>query len=193
MKFRTLFLMTFCVVGLNACSETPHPEGKPVARQTYSHVGQYGIAASKIEIERVYDPLALQGDISPTLRTPPHVAILDYASHRYVAEGGQDIFRFVLEQASVTKRVIPQANKWVSWTGMADEDEYRFFVVVSVHRVTPGQFSGPGASIKMDRTLVIPQRKSIAERESLQTEFVDGIIRDLDDRVRLIIEQQLGL
>lgn len=184
-------LLSACFVF--GCSENPHPRGKPIAQQTYSYVGKHGIAAQSIEIEQVYDPLQLKSDIAGTLTLPPHVAILDYASNRYVAKGGSDIFRLVLEQASVTHREIPQQNKWVSWTGLADEDEYRFFIVVSLYRVIPGQYAGPGATLKMDRTLVIPQRKSIAQRESLQRDFVDKIVHDLDDRIQLVVREQLGM
>lgn len=193
MKLRTFLPLLTCLVALGGCAETPHPEGKPMARQTYSHVSSYGLDAARVEIEQMYDPAALQSDIAATLNTPPHLALLDFARNRYAAKGGTDIFRYVLEQASVTKREIPQANKWVGWTGLADEDEYRFFIVVSVYRVSPGQFSGPGATIKMDRTLVIPQRNSIAKREKIQNDFIDDLIHDLDDRVQLVVEEQLGL
>ncbi|MEM6780978.1 MAG: hypothetical protein AAF569_03855 [Pseudomonadota bacterium] len=193
MRLHYLALPLLCLLMLSACTETPHPRGKPVAHQTYSHIGTIGVAAKSVDIQQVYDPLQLRSDISGEMALPPHVAIMDYARNRYVAKGGEDIFRLVLEQASVTQREIPQANKWVSWTGLADEDEYRFFIVVSAYRVSPGAFSGPGVTIKMDRTLVIPQRKSIAEREEIQRDFVDKIIRDLDDRIELALREQLGL
>jgi hypothetical protein len=188
----TIPVIAVCL-GLAACTGTPHPEGKPVAEQTFDHFETVPLQVYESSIERSYDPSLDQEDISTQLILPPQVAIMEYAQKRFGAAGGTDRFRFVLEDASVTKRTLQQSNETLRWMGLGAEEEYRFHILISLQRVSPGAYSGPGAEIKLDRTLIIPESASIAEREAKQNAFVEKLVRDLDAMVLETLQHSMKL
>lgn len=188
-----LIVFFLALFSLTACTATPHPEGKPVAQQTFSHFQAVPLEVDHVDIEQLYNPDEKQGDISQQLLLPPNYAVMNYARNRFKAAGGIDRFRFVLEDASVTKKLLKPENQTLRWLGMGAEEEYRFKIVVNVQCVPPGSFSGPGATVTLDRTMILPENTSIAKREQRQNDFVEKLVRDLDARLLEIAQHTMRL
>lgn len=182
--------MTRCIifaslmVFLTACAEMPEPKGMPVAALTFAHLERLELPVQTIEIE---DQVQLSDDdVGYRLLTPPRAALNDYLRQRFYANGQGDGVRFTIQQASVSVRELEQPNPVVRWTGMANSDEYHFIMVLGVHNER-----GAGGVITLNRTLVVPQWKTVAEREEQQTAFVDQMMRDMDARVLAVLRQEL--
>lgn len=174
-------------VTMGACAGTPHPEGKPIAARTYEHLEPLTLNAAQVDIQQLYDANADPQDVALQLVQPAHTALIDFAQNRFQAGGGIDTLRMVIEDAKVTKRIIQPENTALRWTGLANEEEYSFNVVIGLYRIAPGAYSGPGATISMKRAITIPESTSLAEREKDLSDFVQKMVADFDMRAQDIL------
>jgi hypothetical protein len=178
-RIKSLAVMGVLLLG--AC--TVKPSG-PSPDLTFSHVPQQAVTASFITIERTYDPFAAKDDVAMHMAVAPHVALERYLAQRFRADGAQtDSLKFTIEEGRVTLREIPQANSLLSAVNIGTQDEYTVRMKVKIQPYNADNIPGAGIEHRFERTLVMPQNVSLAEREMRQVRFVEQMIQDMDAKI----------
>lgn len=186
MPYRFL-LSVFCLFVLAGCTSFPKPEGKPVAEPTFQNYEPVLLNISTVDI---VNQVALGQTIATSSNSsngnfvyPVDIAISNYANARFQGNGTPGRFVFEILDARQSYRLLEQDNAVLRFTQLGREDEYRFNVIL---RLTPYSETGlkrESVTLNFERTLILPNSLSIAEREKRQVEFLEKFIREIDDRV----------
>lgn len=181
MKMRHSFAGFCAVLLLSGCAVNP---SGPSPDLTFDHVPKQTLIASHVTVERTYDPFADSKDIAMNMAVPPHVALERYLNQRFRADGSQtDSVKFTIEEGKVTQREIRQDNRMLSAVNVGTQDEYTLRMKVKIQPFSTGNVPGAGIEHRFERTLVMPQNISLADREMRQVQFVEKMIQDMDAKI----------
>lgn len=181
MKIRNNFAGFCAVLLLSGCAINP---SGPSPDLTFDHVPKQTIIASLITVERSYDPFADSSDVAMNMAVPPHVALERYLHKRFRADGAQtDSVKFTIEEGRVTLREIRQDNNLLSAVNIGTQDEYTVRMKIKIQPFSTGNVPGAGIEHRFERTLVMPQSISLADREMRQVQFVEKMIQDMDAKI----------
>src|SRR5688500_13009788 len=100
---------------LSACTVTGNNDIKPLPSLTAQFPQPYFVNAASISVETKYDPMANPKDVSSTFPTPPDIALKRYAENRFKAAGGEGVFHFVIEDASVFQEDMKSPSEMARW------------------------------------------------------------------------------
>lgn len=186
-----LALAGVAVCALAACVPS---RGLPAPDLTFDHVPTQTLVASFITVERSYDPFADKNDVAMTMAVPPHVALERYFNKRFKADGSPtDSLKITIEDGRVTLREIRQANSLLSAVDVGTQDEYTIRMKVKIQPVSSGNIPGAGVEHRFERTLVMPQNVSLAEREMRQVRFVERMIADMDNKIYASLQNPIRM
>ncbi len=190
-------MMTACLISLSlgaaACARTPHPEGMPGPAMTFQNYEPLRLNVQDVVVESTYNPAADPKDISTQFVMRPDDALKSYGTRRFTAKGVSGHFTMTIEDARVYQKELPQDNRVLKWSGVGQEDEYEVNTRVKISPVPDGAIQAPSTTIKITRTLVMPSKVSLAEREMRQTEFLEKLIRDIDSQIVKTLNDMPGL
>ncbi len=179
MKKHLISLLT--VIVLSGCAPS---RGLPPPDLTFDNYPTQTITASFINVSRPYDPFADKNDIAMNMAVPPHVALERYLHKRFVADQSEtDSLRITIEDGRTTMRQIKQENKLLNATDIGTQDEYTIRMKIKLQPYSSGNIPGAGIEHRFERTLVMPQSVSLAEREMRQVKFLEKMIADMDAKI----------
>src|SRR5690606_14489426 len=105
----------------------------------------------------------------------------------------KDSLKITIEDGRVTMREIRQANSLLSAVDLGTQDEYTVRMKVKIQPFSTGNIPGAGIEHRFERTLVMPQNVSLAEREMRQVQFVERMIADMDDKIMASLRNPLRM
>jgi hypothetical protein len=172
-------MMCVAVLAVAGCSST-NRDGKPMPELTFENLPPVTLNASAVDFVLNYNPGEDKQDISSRFVMTPGDALRRYTAHRYVAGGGDQTLRVMLDQGSIHIRELKQKNSALKWADIGTEDEYELNMAVRVVPIASDRREGTSMQWKFRRTLVMPQSVSLAEREKRQLEFLEKLMADID-------------
>jgi hypothetical protein len=180
-----LLIAAVAVLPLSACTMTGESARKPLPSLTEQFVQPFHVNASNIIVESRYDPLANAKDVSSTFPTPPDLALKRYAETRLRSAGGQGVLRFIIEDASVFQEGRQSPSEVARWLNVDNKDRYVAMIKIALIRegvsaMAPG---AQGSTMRVERTLTIPESSSLAERDRLLQGLMSQILGDIDKAV----------
>lgn len=179
MKTKLLSLTALVLVA--ACTTS---QGLPPPDLTFDHVPTQTVTASFINVSRTYDPFQDPNDVAMKMAVPPHVALERYLNKRFQADQSQtDSLRITIEDGRTTVREIRQDNKLLSATDIGTQDEYTVRMKIKLQPFSSSNVPGAGIEHRFERTLVMPQNVSLAEREMRQVQFIEKMVQDMDAKI----------
>lgn len=188
---KKLLISLLSLAMLTACAPS---RGLPSPDLTFENYPVQSITASFITIERPYDPFQNKKDIAMQMAVPPHVALERYLNHRLKADGSQtDSLRITIEDGQVTAREIKQENKYLSMADIGTQDEYTVRMKIKIQPHSQGNIPGAGIEHRFERTLIMPQSVSLAEREMRQVKFIEKMIADMDQKIMASLRNPLRM
>lgn len=180
-------LICSAVLALSACTYA-HPQPSP--QLTFANYAPVTLNVQSATVEEAYINSNDPENIADQFVLAPAEAVKRYAANRYHGGGAASgIFTIVIEDARVHVRTIKQDNKVLKWADVGTEDEYRVMLQLKVVAAPDGFNSRQSTTIKMDRTLVMKSGVTLAEREKLQTAFLEKMIADVDVKISDALEQ----
>lgn len=186
-----IFLISAFMMTLAACAPS---RGLPAPDLTFQNYPAQTVTASHIIINRTYDPFRAKNDVAMNMAVAPHVALERYLNKRFIADGSQtDSLHFTIEEGTTTLREIRQDNKYLSMADIGTQDEYTVRMKVKVQPYSAGNIPGAGIEHRFERTLVMPQNVSLAEREMRQVQFIEEMIADMDTKIMAALRSPLKM
>ena len=172
---------------LSACTMTGENARNPLPSLTAPYAQPFYVNASDVIVESRYDPLANPKDVSSTFPTPPDLALKRYAETRLKPAGGTGVLKFIIQDASVFQEQKESPNATARWLNVDDKDRYTAIISIALQRdgvsaMAPGAV---GSQMKLERTLTIPERSSLAERDRALNNLMAQMLADMD---RAVIE-----
>lgn len=186
-----LFTSLLTVIILTGCAPS---RGLPSPDLTFENYPTQNLTASYITVERPYDPFRDKQDVAMQMAVPPHVALERYLHKRFKADGSNtDSLKITIEDGRTTLREIKQDNKYLSMADIGTQDEYTIRMRVKIQPFSAGKIPGAGIEHRFERTLVMKQNVSLAEREMLQVKFIEKMIADMDQKITASLRNPLRM
>lgn len=185
-NFSRFILLPVAILALSplAACTTPAVNNANAPARILAEFGQpFYVNAASVSVESTYDPSADAKDISSSFPTPPDVALKRYAETRFKPAGGAGVFKFIIEDASVYSEELQSQSSAARLVGVDNRDRYTAVIKVVLQRVGDNFGSAPGAmlnEIRAERTLTIPSRISLNERDERFNDFLLQMLRDID-------------
>lgn len=190
MKLRHLVL--FAGFALAACT-TAAPEGKPLPDLTFAHVAPLSVNVAAVEIVNDANSSADPRDVSSSFPAAPDITLRRYAERRIQANGVEGTLKFVIEEARIYHDVSQEDNKFVNWTGLDRLDNYDVSLRIRLFVEHPGGAQSNHAILNLKRTISIPQRYSLSEKEQEKFNFLEMLMDDVDKAVTDALQNKMNL
>lgn len=188
-----LLLMAFLSLGVAGCTSNPSPEGKPLPQLTFDHVQPLMVDVASINIDNRYQPGYDMEDVSESFPTPPDMAIQNYTERRLQPAGNTGVLNVVIKDAHVYQSQVKPEGAVNRWFGMNDSDLYDILIKVSMFALNDSGERSPTVNMEFKSEMKIPEHYSIAEREAKQLEFLEELMKKVDQSYTKSLRDDLGL
>lgn len=170
-------------------------DGNPLPAMTFEHIAPLMVAAGTVRIENRYDPSLYPEDVSGQFFIAPGLVVENFLRTRIRGdrERYDGIFSLIIDEAKVTRRLVPAENRIARWLDVAGYEEYEIVVKL---RLLPDPQTHPGRqarSAAFSRTLSISEHMSLAERERSQLKSLEALADDVNKGVSSILKDKLQL
>ena len=180
-------LMTAAAVALLVgCANT---NASTAPQLTFAHFTPISLNVQSSGVTEAYTNPNDPNDVSSQFVLAPSEAIKRYAANRFKASGaGNGQFTIEIQDSRVHIREIKQQSKVLAWADAGTEDEYHLYLTLRVISAPSGFNGNQSTTIKMDRTLVMPSKVTLAEREMRQVKFLEKLVTDVDGKINEALE-----
>lgn len=189
----TLVLFVVSFVAVTGCTSTPTDRGKPLPELTFAHLNPLPVNVSRIEFTNNTQRGAQIWDVTGNLPTPPDIAMRRYLNQRFKADGADGILNITLSKADVIEQTVPNDIKLLSYIDLADQENYRFEIIVDLERLYFTGEPNTRTSIRFTRDAKMPSNVSLAYREAKLQRTLEEMIRDIDEALVTTIGYKFNL
>ena len=190
-SFLSIVLTFLCVIAVGCSSTTP--ESKPMPSLTFEHVKPLSLNVANVEIVNEYSTQEKQNDFSSSFPTPPDIALRRYADNKLKAAGDADTLKFVIEGANVKRSLVLPAGKFTSWMGINKKDLYEVDLRIRMFTYNDQGSQSDHSILNLRRSIAIPQRYSVADKEHEKFMFLEMLMKDVDDAVTKALDEKMDL
>ncbi|MCK5445963.1 MAG: hypothetical protein KAI73_10090 [Rhodospirillaceae bacterium] len=174
-----------------ACaSKPPAPE---IPQLGFSHLQPIGLKVGRINISSTYSSPMKAPNVEHRFPTSPEKAARLWAHQRLRALGGNGEARFIVTRASVLE--IPQDKKETGFLGAFTPEptaDYQATLKIRLEvDAIPGKTEGV-LNANAQRSVLIHEDVSLAEREQIWFEMIETLMADLDVEMERRIRSDLG-
>lgn len=180
-------LLSCLLVG--ACTHNPQPMGKPLPQLTYEHLNAYRPYGGGVEVRQSFQPDAQAAKTIREFPVAPDELLQRYASQRFDQYERPIKMLFDIQKASITKK--SDAENLVGFLSGASENSYLLDIYIMMSPVRANGALSKPFTISLQRTLNLPQRLSLAEKEFRQFEFLEQAMNDVDHVVTEFVTQKM--
>lgn len=190
----TMFGMFIAGLMISGCTSKPSASVSALPSITFAHLETVPVSVSSIDVENLYNPSDDARDVSSTFPTPPDIALRRYAAQRLTAtEKMPGTLKFVIEDASVYRKVIKPESQFIEWTGFGDKDRYEVVMKIRLYTLMPSGQDSPHSILNMNKAITIPQSYSLAKKEQAQFEFLHSMMKDVDRAILKTLDEKMHL
>lgn len=175
-------VVVLCAGAVSGCT-TSAPESKPLPELTFQHITPLPVQVSAVAIENRYDAGRDPHDVSSSFPTPPDIVLRRYAENRLQPVGVAGTLKFIIEDAHVYQSLVRPAGKFTGWMGLNKKDLYEIDLKIRMYTVTGGGEEGVHSILNIRRSIAIPHRFSVAQKEREKFLFLELLMKDIDNAV----------
>ncbi len=175
---KTLAILTVLV--LTACA-TAAP--KPLPSLDLSRVEPQNLPIGSVEVEP--PPAYMNTAIPAGFIVKPAQLAHDYFKARYKAQGVEGRFKVAVVKSLVTHRVEASDNPVGNFLNVAKSDVYEIQMIVRLEALDYGPYARQSQEITATQRLSISEHVSLAERENLQVEAMQDLLKRLEAQAQL--------
>ncbi len=186
----SVFAVFLFAAGLGAC-ETPLPAQK-IPGITFQHLAPIKLAVAKVEVTASYrEPLA-PPNVEHLFPTPPGAALRIWAADRLRAEGGANVAKMVISNASVIDTKL-KTRKGIAGAFFIEQSErYDAAVEADIMIVDANGNQKAFATARASRSTTVAENVSINERQRIQFELIEALMKDFDIEMEKNIRRYLA-
>jgi len=190
-KLIVIFVLCCCLLALASCTSSV-PESKPMPELTYEHIEALPVKVARIEIDNRYESSAPH-DASSSFPTPPDIALRRYAENKLKASGSEGTFKFIIDGANIRHSLIQPAGKFTGWMGVGRKDLFEVNMKIRMFVVDGAGKESTHSILNMRRSISIPQRYSLSEKEQEKLNFLELLMKDVDEAVTKTLREKMNV
>ena len=165
-------------LSLTACTSTPIPQGKPLAQVTFAHLDPVSIDV--IEMDRVVKQDAAS-PYAQYFRPSAKRTLEQYLQQRFSASGrGDGLIEIAIPHITITDKTLTQQSSNPLW--QQDRTIVNMNVKFDLFFVY-GQNGVKETSITANRSTIIYNDMTLAQREQAMHELINNLILDTDEEL----------
>lgn len=170
------------IASLTGCADRPKPQGKPLPNISFTHLNPIALGGPT-RIKQSFVPS--QTDAGQELFIPLTSLLHRYAVSRLAVDDKMPASTFFdIEKASVMK-----TTRVGSMGGMiGGEDKYSAAIVLTLTPQRPNALQ-KSYTIQLNRDLSITHSWSLAEKEAVQMQFLEGLVQEIDQQINIIADR----
>ncbi len=190
-NFRICTLMAAAaLIALPACQSGSHPDGKPLATMTFSHLQPLRLNAASVN---VINQSQASGNIAEGFLVPMDEMIRAYVQRRLVAGGGDPVVNVIIERINVTHERKASQNTVANYLDMDYMDQYKVDLGMHINMEDPLTGGQRGRRFNLQRVMNISEHVSVAERETRQMQGLEEMFRQIDETIVDIVKNDFNI
>ncbi len=186
----SLFVV-FMVTAVLAACETPLPAQK-IPGITFQHLAPIKLAVARVEVTSTYRQPLTPPNVEHLFPTPPGAALRIWAADRLRAQGGVDVAKLVISKASVTDTRLKTRKGFTAAFFIEQSERYDAAVEADLLIVGAAGNQKAFATARASRSTTVAEDVSISERQRIQFELVEAMMKDFDIEMEKNIRRYLA-
>ena len=175
-----------------ACTSSA-PESKPMPELTFEHIQSVPIKVAEVMVDNRYNPATDPHDVSSSFPAPPDIVLRRYAEHKFRPSGDDGKLQFVIEGANIHHSIVQPAGKFTGWLGLNRKDLYEVNMKIRMFVVDGEGKEGTHSILNMRRSIAIPERYSVADKEHEKFMFLEMLMDDVDKAVTKTLQDNMQI
>ncbi len=185
-------ILAFTLMALNACVMSPPTGGVP--DMTFAQVQPIMVNAQRLEIVDGYQSPMQAPNVEHLFKIPPASAARALVQKQVMAQGGENILRVTIENASVVERVLPVAGGFQGMLTREPARQYDGKFAIRFEMVSP---SAPDivkahARVTATRTTGVGENASPADRDRAFFTLTEKMMNDVSEGIRTTVYNTLS-
>lgn len=181
-----------CAVMVSGCA-TKTPEGKPLPVLTFDNVAPLPVKVAEVNIQNKFDPSADPRDVSSSFPSAPDVALRQFAEKRIQPAGSKGTLEFVIEDAHIHHSLVQPAGKFTGWLGLNRKDLYEVSLRIRMYVQQADGAEGEHSILNLQRSIAIPQRYSVAQKDQEKFNFLEMLMDDVDKALTETLKEKMKI
>lgn len=181
----------FLFTSVLAACETPLPAQK-IPGITFQNLTPIKLAVAKVEVSSTYrEPLA-PPNVEHLFPTSPGAALRTWAADRLRAEGGVDVAKFIISNASVVDTKLKIRKGIVGAFFIEQSERYDATVEADILIVDADGKQKAFATARASRSTTVAENVSISERQRIQFKLIEALMKDFNTEMEKNIRRYLA-
>ncbi len=186
----SIFIVFLFTIGLTAC-ETPLPAQK-IPGITFQHLAPIKLAVARVEVTSTYRSPLRPPNVEYLFPTPPGAALRIWAADRLRAQGGAEVAKMVISNASVIDTRL-KIRKGIAGAFFIEQSERYDAVVEADIMIIDGNGNQKAfATARASRSTTVAENVSVSERQRIQFKLVEALMKDFDIEMEKNIRRYLA-
>jgi hypothetical protein len=165
--------------------------GKVMTEMSFNHLQPYPLYVASYEIFTTPQTDTLQ--LPEGFVANPVTIAHDYFTNRFHATGTQGKMSVVIDNATIKHSIENSQNTVGAFIGVDHYDVYDITMLIKLDIFDVKGYQKQENKIRVNRSVSISEHVSLAERERLQMQALDELMDDVDDGVKNILGEDLGI
>ena len=187
---RRFLLIVLAGLALAAC-ETPVAVQR-LPEITFNHLPKIGLNVADVKVVSEFKPSLQEPNIEHLMSTPPEAVMLRWGGERLQARGVTNSARFTVVDAQVKESPLKVQTGITGAFKVQQSVRYDATVAGMLEIFDDRGFRRTFASARVSRSRTVPEDASINERERVQFELIEALMRDFDTEMEKNIRAHAG-
>lgn len=187
-----LLALVSCLFVLSGCTSSA-PESKPMPELTFTHLDRMAVQVASVKVDNNYHQGSDKRDVSSSFPTPPDILLRRYAENKFQPSSSTGTLKFVIDGANIHHSLVQPQGKFSGWMGIGRKDLYEVTMRIKMFVEDSTGAEGTHSILNMRRSIAIPQRYSVAEKEQEKFRFLELLMDDVDQAVTRTIHEKMDI
>ena len=172
---------------LGACSTPPASNEFP--QLTYQHLLPIAFDVKRVEVVGAYRPPGAPPNVEHLIASPPQAAALQWARDRLRAVGLNRTLRFTVVDAAIVESPLDLKGGLEGLLTTEQSERYEGRLAVTVEIFSDAGAPEGSAEAAARRTITVPERASVVERERVWFTLTEKLVMDLNGQLEKTLAQ----
>lgn len=185
------FVLPFIFSASFIMSGCANDSGKVMTEMSFNHLQPYPLYVASYEIFTTPQTDTIQ--LPEGFVANPVTITHDYFTNRFHETGTQGKLSVVIDNATIKHSIQKSESSVGAFIGVDHYDVYDITMLIKLDVFEVKGYQKQENKIRVSRSVSVSEHVSLAERERIQMQALDALMDDVDEGVKNILGQDLGI
>lgn len=182
-------LAIWAILVVSACASAPSETILPDL--TFDNVQPIFIPAGQVEVVEKYKSPMADPYVEHLFKTSPAESLKTLFNKQLTAQGGENILRVTIEDASIVSEKLPVTEGWRDMFQRDASEKLKAQVVLKFELIDPAhpEDAVGYADLAADRTKFVLEDASLAERDLIYFHLIEDVMKDVSSGMESIVNK----